>query len=1841
MKRNLILILMSILALSARAQSYDDMWKAVTEAERKDLPKTQVEELDKIVSKAKEEKAYGQLLSAELMRMAVRKSISPDSIGNDMEHMKAAATAAEGSDPVLSAVYAAVIGKVMLQVNAPNLEWNDDDGKAWQQKALAHPELLAQHRTSEYLPLLNEKKGSKLFDNDLLHVMALTVDNPEMLYNHYRNNGNRTAACMAAALMVSKGKLKGSRTERTAWIDSRIADYGDLPVACELAMARLSLMDGKVSQQEEIKYIDNTLQRWSSWQHTNKLKSRRAELVNPQFSVEQEDRRPLPYRPLTLRLNDVRNIKQLDVKVSRTKLDGDTKLHANSVDDYKEIKKNITAADLHVVSRNYADRKDYETFNDSIVLPPMAAGVYLVDFYNDGERIKGQSRILYVSSLFVIAEKLSENKVRYAVVDAATGQPVKGAHLRLSNASRYYKGKKETTLTTNNKGEAVYEYADKEERLSTVYPFTADDKACEEDEIWTSFSYYESSKGANKVRLYTDRSIYRPGQTVSCSVIAFHRDTDGLTMSALADKNTEFTLYDANDQAIASQTVKTDSYGVAATEFTLPTNMLTGAFTVKARIGGASESNTIHVEEYKRPTFEVEFNRYEGAYQRGDTITVTGKAKSYAGVPVQGATVAYTIKRRQSWWCWWFRYHNDEEELDRGEAVTNDNGEFSVRVPMVLPPEIDDVSDRRGLFYDIMVDATVTDQGGESHGAQTALPIGTKSLSLSCSVPQRILSDDDVKISFSLRNASGNETDGNVTYRIDGGKAMKTKANSSITVTPKLSSGRHKVTAECQGETAEAEFVVFSLNDKRPAANTHDWFYVSDTQFPRNGKPVYVQIGSSDPDQHILYTILSGNNIVEEGAIDQSNALTTRTFTYKEEYGDGLKMVFAWVKDGIFYNHETQIARPQPDKQLKLSWTTFRDKLEPGQKEEWTLHVKNPDGTPADAQLMCAMYDKSLDQLYNHSWSFSLPFVNHIPSTSFRGIDYSRLRARYYANMPYFGNDALEFTEFNRNYFNAFFNYYGMVKVRGAGRGMRNKAAVLYEMAVADEAPLLADAKMEMRAAPVMLQKSTDEESSTDDADSGKSEDIQLRENLNETAFFYPQLTTDGQGNFNIRFTLPESLTTWKFMGIAHDKTMNNGYIGAEVVGQKTVMVQPNMPRFVREGDEAQIATRIINTSENTISGTARLELIDPATEQTVMTTEKSFTLNANTTTNTVFDLPVNDTIAAHPLLIARIIAQGGGYSDGEQHYLPILPNKEMVTNTLPFTQNAAGTFAASLSRIFPEGVTQKKLTVEYTNNPAWMMIQALPYVGNADEKNTISLLTAYYANSIADNIMHSAPNIKHTIEQWQQEKGEETSLMSSLEKNQTLKELVLNETPWVGDARNESQQKQSLARYFDENRISQQLDKTLAEMKALQKGDGSWCWWDGMRGSPYITMAVCKTLVRLNKMIGVQEATVKMIDKGMKFMDKEIDDEVRELKKLQKKGYEVRPSELACDYLYTCALSQRQLSKSAKANSAYLVKLLSQKTTEFTMYGKAHSAFILARNGYTKKAQEYLKSLKEYTVCTEEMGRYFDTQKAYYSWRDYRIPTQTAAIEVLKELTPDDRQTIQEMQRWLLQEKRTQAWDTPVNSVDAIYAFSEQGQISQLAQNGENATLTLDSTPIDLPQATAGMGYVKTTIDNPDASTFEARKTSDNTSWGALYAQFLQPVTEIEDASAGLTVRRELLKDGKPADKLKVGDRVTVRLIIRAERDYDFVQLTDKRAACMEPVNQLSGYHWGYYIAPKDYTTNYYFDILSKGTHVVEADYYIDRAGNYQTGTCTVQCAYAPEYSGRKKGEKLNVENK
>ena len=1829
MKRNIITLLITVFAmLQATAQTYDNLWKQADIIAQKDQPKSEIGVMKKIISKAMVAKDYGQLLAAEIRQAILWREISPDSLTPNVKRMETEALKAK--DPVLKAVRYAVLGKVYREVNGKKSE-------EFFKKALEQPELLARNASTGYVPLTLKGVDGSSFNNDLLHLIGFEADSKEaylLMYTYYNKVENRGAACLCAYKLIEKYRQDDVREVRKSkylnTIDSLIHVYQDIPEAGELAVEHFRFMEGATDAkpQDKLNYINYALNRWGGWSRMNVLRNAQKRLTEPMFQVQDM---PLVLRPSEkkwVHLN-VRNLQNLNIRLSRLNITADNEYDAQNEATYKMLLKKTTKLHQKDFSRNFYGRPDYETVKDSIEIGGnLPLGAYLMEVTSDNTGIAPQRELFYVSNLAVMIQQLPDDRHRYVVVNATDGQPIAGAKIELYEKDYDVKtGKRKrlvhARLTTDENGEAYFKNVDGKVLISTN-----NDKFTPARDIYLSRTrYYEKKDNETKYQVYTDRALYRPGQKVHVTAIDFVNMKGIDAKVPVGRDELDFRLCNASWKEVEMKKAKVDEYGTASVDFELPKEGQTGMYHVSVN---DQVNRFFRVEEYKRPTFEITFPKVNEKYNWGDTVVVKASAKTYAGVPVQGAKVEYQVTRRNQ--LWWWGAGSAGQLVKTDSCVTREDGTFDVEIPLeasLSGKDEADMSDfmRIARFFNFEVSAIVTDISGESHEGVMSLPLGTKPTILTVNLPKRIETDSLKTVTFAYRNASGMPISSRLKYRIDKGEWKDAEANTPVSIKEYASSsassslvwksGVHQLEAICGQDTLQQKFTLFSMKDTHPVEPTTEWYYQTAKTFPRDGKPVYIQVGSSENGAHIVYSIIAGNRLLEKGAWELGDSIVTLPFTYKEEYASGIVLNYSFVKQGKCYTRMMSIARPLPEKKLNIAWKTFRNRLTPGQKEEWTLKITTPDGKPAKAQLMSVLYDKSLDQIAPHYWNFSLGFNQSLPNCYWK---HNLTFRSFYLNgvypTKYYDEKQLDVDKFDGK----FFSYYAYMQAVELSKLERSSGGTVESVRIQKDELVKEEGRvMKTRGSNIILvaaaapsaDKVFDVVEEMPQFAGGSGSDagqflnkVQIRENLNETAFFYPALESDNQGNVAINFTLPESVTTWKFMGLAHDKEMRNGLLVDEAVAQKTVMVQPNMPRFLREDDKATIVVKLFNTSDKKVSGNARMQILDAETQKVVWQKTQGYRIDAEGSATISFDVQG----LKEGVYINKVVAAGNGYSDGEQHYLPVLSNHELVVNTLPITLHQPGEQSFDLSRLFlnkegkqAKGAEDAKVTVEYTNNPSWLMIKVLPSISNPDEEDAISLMSAIYANTITTHIQ------KHL------------SLEKQPEQNLSQE--------------NHSQQNLSL----ETVRLQNQVEK----LKKLQNADGSFSWWKGMKGSRYMTTSVAEMMVRLNAVAGIQKSTAKMLTSAINYLSWQTTQEVREMKKQEEKKQKVSPSEQALHYLYILSMDGRKMKQNQEADKSYLLEKMSKLTGDFSIYGKARAAVVLAKNSklntaYREKAGEYLQSVNEYAVYREEMGRYYDTRKALYSWRNYKIPTQVSVIEALQMLKPNDKQTIEELQRWLLMSKRTQVWDTPVNTVDAVYAFMK-GNESNWNRKAENAILKLDGKLLPMPQDSTTLGYVKTEKAGK-ASTLSINKKSGYTSWGAVYAEFKQPLSEIASQESGIKVSRKI----ENQKKAKVGDKIKVIITITADRDYDFVKIVDKRAACLEPVNQLSGYQWGMdcYVSPKDNTTNFYFDRLSKGKHFVEMEYYVDRKGDYQSGSCTAECTYSPEFGGRTETYKMTVNN-
>ena len=1885
----IVLLVMSVFA-PIQAQTYDNLWKELEVLERKDLPQSVISKAMKIYDKAKVEQNVPQMMKAYLTAMQYRSLLTPDSLKVDMNGLEQWASQTGSVED--KAILYSILGEMAMSADVKK-------GLGYLQASLKDKDRLLLVPVEKLRSMVRVGEASKRYFRDNLY--NLLARRAIQIMQQYRwqaaakaNQTNSLPADMtdmdkfvtyqfvpvsdcdltAAVMQAYQSLLKAydTETEREGWLLTAvdalnylyrnfsgnfsndvcqqelrkwIHTYPAVKTVPEAYLALAQFLQYQNNQVERLRIVREGIAGYPRYEGINQLKNIEKEILNASLSLEIAT--AYPGEQQSVKVN-YKNLTGITLQLYKVNLPVTSAVLQNRTTHF-ESKYARLQREEHF---SLKPTTDYLNIDTTLTIQAPQAGIYFLKAVPDGKKGVSDGTLMNVTALKTIYRPLPDGTLELVVVDAVSGQPVSEAEVTIYtekgggySPQQTYQADKQGTLKLDFLNSNKYWYN----------AHTATDNAMPILNLWKNDYYYKESKKKEVLQLFTDRSIYRPGQTVYVSGLAYEMEKDSTRV--LADKKYTVSLYDANNNETGKVEVWTNGFGSFSGQFVLPSPCLTGYFSLRA----ADTSVSFKVEEYKRPTFDVTFEPVKVEYQVGDSIEVAGMAKTFAGAPVQNARVHYNISRS---YAWFWRFMGRGSARWEGEAMTDADGKFTVPVHF----EID--SDRRESplwYYTYNIQADVTDGAGETQQANLSLPLGSTSMVLNMdNLPDNLVKEKKLEIKLTAMNLSGEPVDTLVTYQVvemekqkdgqekEGRKVLTGTVEANKSFIPEaiyaLPSGNYRLklsAKDTQGRecTASKNFLLFSLNDKRPPFVITDWFYQDGLEFDA-ASPATIYIGSSEKNVYLLYDVFAGNKRLESKRIQLSDSVISFRFPYKKEYGDGILVSMAFVKDGRLYSHNARIMKPAPEKKLQLKWTTFRDKLRPGQQEEWKLTVLYPDGRPAEAEMLATMYDASLDKIYSaHKLDFGVDFHCVVPLT-YWNTSYMR-NAYLYVDFPLkrFRAVPLEYSEL-------IIPSTGRMEAVVVGYGGGSPRATLTG-ALKIRGRSAANAVMNQEAVTDMvLQEEMVETSAQEKAEMGSSEelaetgDIQIRENFAETAFFYPQLRTNETGEVSISFVLPESLTRWKFMGLAHTQNVDYGKIEATATASKEFMLQPNMPRFVRVGDKANIAASLMNLSDKGVKGTVRMELFNPETEKVFYSQKQKFDMKGGETGHVNFAFEVSDKYA---VMACRMVADGDTFSDGEQRYIPVLTDKQWVTETVPLNVNGEGVHTFSLENLFnkhSKTASEQRLTVEFTAHPAWYAVQALPVVANPQNEDALSWATAYYAHSLAACIVKENPRIKQVFDSWKAQGGTKETFMSNLQKNQELKNILLAETPWLTEATNEAEQKQRIATLFDLNTMNSGLAVSVEKLRELQNGDGAWSWYKGMQGSRYVTTQVMEMLVRLNALTP-QDADSRMqpmIQKGFEYLGKQAAEEYKSMKEAEKKGaVGIRPSEQVLRYLYICALDGKA-PVDEKVNR-YFIDKLSGEGKELTIYGKALGAIILQQAGKVAEAKLFMQSLMEYSVVTDEMGRYFDTPKARYSWFSYKIPTEVAAMEAIQRITKDTK-AIDEMKRWLLKQKQTQTWETPIATADAVYVLMATGTSDLLANTG-GVEITLGKEVIRTP-ADDAIGYIKKTVSGDVMNIKKVRvdKEGAGMGWGAVYAQYLESMDQISGQGNGLSVSRQLYKGDEALNEsapLKVGDKITVRLTVKADRDMDFVQIKDDRAACMEPLQAVSGFRWsnglGYYQATKDASTQFFIDQMRKGTYVIEYQVYVNRTGEYQAGIATVQSAYAPEFGGHTGGYRVMVE--
>ncbi|MDR0680372.1 MAG: alpha-2-macroglobulin [Dysgonamonadaceae bacterium] len=1589
---------------------------------------------------------------------------------------------------------------------------------------------------------------------------------------------------------------------------------------------------------------ESGIKTYPDYKKTGLLKNLLNQITESNLSV-QSDNAVYPGKELTLKIN-YKNFNTLTVEIYKIKMPVNVSLH-NREGQYSKAGTLIEKKEIELTN-NYP----YLSSDTTIHIPAKDMGLYEYVIYADGLKEEKANRQFSVSRLATVSRAI-DNQWEFLVVDRLTGKPMEGAQInfykRNNNVLVLNKTK---TIITDKLGIASV-LSDKESNFYNA-SFEKDTALGTSSVPWIS-TYRFTEKTNSKLNLFTDRSIYRPGQTVYFKGIAILTGKE--TEQVVSNKTYTLTLRDANTKEITQQTFKTNEFGSISGEFTLPQGVLTGHFTLQSNNDGGYIS--FRVEEYKRPAFDIQFEDIDKTYAFGDEITISGNAKTFSGINLQAATVKYRITRQNHWL--FARIWRDPVQVTEGEVKTTDGGDFFIR--FIAEKTFEDRA-LKNVSYTYIVETSVTDTNGETQSAQTHFYIGDKSMHLSIvELPDVIEKEKNFQIKINAFNLS--ETPVSVQgafeiYRLT--LKDKTQFNWSavdweqdkkilsgnfesgkeidLSALKILPSGRYRILVKAnddKGRNVETQqdFSLASLDDKQPPIPVYQWLITPKTTCEA-GETAEIIYGTSAQNVYVLYELFKNNTKLAVSRFVLNNENKKIKIPFLESYGDGISASFTFVKENKVFTKNVVINKKQPDKNLNLKMEVFRDRLTPGQKEEWKISLKDASQNPAVAELLAGMYDASLDKIQKHSWNF-----NPTRNIDIRSI-YNQQGNEFNSSHDSFqhSKEDADVPAFNYNSF----NWFGFNLTANTFK-LRKSSDVLFASAVND---VFESASVELSEVQAEAKQANEIQ---------EPQEVQIRQNFNETAFFYPHLKTNETGETLISFTVPESNTTWKLMGLAHTQDLKYGQIVKEIISQKQLMITPNIPRFIRCGDKTTITTNISNLSEETISGNVIIDFFDPVTNKKgfdVIDNSRPFVVEAGKTVSVdwTFDVPGNPDLTG-----IRIVAQSPLFSDGEQHLLPVLPNRMMVTESLPLNVQGGQTRRFSfdnLAQKISPTLENYRLTLEFSSNPVWYAIQALPTLATPQTDNILSWFAACYSNTLATQIVNSTPKIKSIIDIWTKQGGTKETLLSNLEKNEELKAILLEETPWIMEAKSESEQKQRLSLLFDVNRSGNLKAQAWDKLKSLQTEEGGWPWFKGMQSNISITQWLLYAMKELKETEELKEIQLKAIH----FIDRKFKQHFEAEKKNHsdwKKKSHFSTYEL--EYLFVRSLYKNiPLEETKEAADFYTGIIEKNRPNTANFYHYALAAMLMQRNGNIQTAQAILKSLREHAGHKQDFGMYWANNYMNSFMTQSAVCVHTFIMEAFDEVGANDTE-MDEMKLWLLKQKQTQQWESVPATVNAIRMLLKTG--NNLLESEGKVNIQLGNKTVDTSRKEAGTGYFKEIWEAATTENFSSlhqitiSKSDKGPAWGAIYWQYFEDLDKITSAKNELNVDKMLFIEkitatGKSlipvneSNPLKTGNKVTVRLTVRTDRDLEYVLLKDMRASCFEPVHSLSEIQWKqgliYYQAPKDASMNFFFSALPKGTHVFEYSLYVTRPGDYSNGITTIQCLYAPEFVSHTTGKRVTV---
>ncbi len=1581
------------------------------------------------------------------------------------------------------------------------------------------------------------------------------------------------------------------------------------------------------------------------------------------------------------------------------------------------------------------NENDYQNHSTEILIPELENGYYiLVATTNDNVKDSFAYSSLQVTNM-VLIETQNDRTHTFQIIDRTNGKPIAGASLQLKYRINYDKKFLTKTFTTDDKGQVnISKSLEDWTEIKAKVTYEKEIAHFGEFYIYRDYTRNPSKDTTYSCFLFTDRSIYRPGQPLYFKGIAISRATD--KQSVLPSTSVIVSLYDTNSQEVGQQTLKTNEYGSFAGEFMLPNNGLTGNYSLRVNSSEVNISgySSFSVEEYKRPKFEATFNPITETYKVNDVISVSGKAIAYAGSNITDANVTYRVKRVvyfPRWYYWYRPYFNaTPQEITFGETTTDASGSFKIDFT-AIPDTSASAINLPTFSYEITAD--VTDINGETHSATATVNIGYHALTANIEVASTIdkNNSEQQKLRIGTYNLNGqfvptkgtlkvyklkapdfvlrprpwaapdydsftkekfkdlfphdafkNEQDSNQwdKEKLVWETTFDTEKSKEVNLPDlkKWTSGKYIIELETKdkfGQIVEdkAQTSLFSDSDKFPADNELFTITTDKTDY-KIGDKVKLKLSTAAKDLIVTFSIEKDRKIIDTKIIKLSRNSETITIPVNQEDVGGFAVNYSFSAFNYFQSNALSIAVPYPATDLEIETLTFRDKLQPGTDETWSFKIKGAKGDKVAAELLASMYDASLDAFKPHNWNFNPLYQPNYYSNRISNA-YNSYGVNNFNNYWNFGGGYY----YNAQYYDAFdwfglqFGYssYAYSNVRGSAKNVDYAMSSMVmedsvEMEVADVAFAGAPAPESKQENIPLKNDSNKTESRTDFGD------IQIRKNLQETAFFFPRLQTDKEGNISFSFTTPEALSKWKLQLVAHTKNLESATKTLESVTQKELMVTPNVPRFLREGDKIIINTKIANLTKKVLKGQAKLVLIDAVTNKEINSLisgnqQKEFTVDAAGNAQVSWTLNIPEGLQA---IQYKVLAKAGDFSDAEQNVLPVMTNRMLVTESLPMWVRSNQTKTFSLDKLkknTSSTLSNHQITLEITSNPAWYAVQALPYLMEYPYECNEQTFARYYANSLATHIANNNPRIQEVFKQW----ANSDAILSNLEKNEELKSLLIQETPWLRDAQSETEQKKRIALLFNINKMKAEQATAMNKLQQNQMSSGAWAWFAGGRENRYITQHIVTGLGHLKKLTSTEKTTVastplslqddsQMIESAISYLDGEFVTEYQEMKKYAKNLNDDHLSNTQVHYLYMRSFFKDiKTSKKVDEITAYYKGQAQKYWKKRNLYTQGMLSLVLHRMNDVKTANAIIKSLDENSITSEELGMYWKENTSSWYWYQAPIETQSLLIEAFSEIEKEVT-TIDNLKIWLLKNKQTNQWKTTKATTEAVYALLLQGSdwlsvtdAVEVLVGGEK----INHAKLENVKIEAGTGYYKTSWNKneitPKMGDVQITKKGNGIAWGALYWQYFEDLDKITSAETPLKLKKKLflkkntatgeqITEITPKTKLKVGDLVRIRIELRADRDMEFIHMKDMRAAGFEPINVLSRYKWqdglGYYESTKDASTNFFFDDLPKGVYVFEYDVRVNNAGDFSNGITTIQSMYAPEFSSHSEGVRVHI---